>query len=142
LGIDASDLPEQFDREHWADTSKRVAEVFATRTRDEWAEVFADTDACVAPVLSLAEAPEHPHLRARGVFEPDADGSRPRVAPRFSRTPGLSPGEPHAAGQDSRAVLAACGLAANEIDDLVAAGVVRQASERPTPTYELMETRQ
>ena len=133
---------DQHDRAAWPAMRAALEERFASRTRDEWAEVFADTDACVAPVLSLAEAPEHPHLRARGVFEPDAGGARPRVAPRFSRTPGLPPGDPHVAGQDSRTVLTASGFAEHEIDDLVAAGVVRQASERPTPTYELMETRQ
>jgi len=86
LGIDTSELPEQFDRAHWGDTTKRFAEVFATRTRDEWAEVFAGTDACVTPILSFAEAAAHPHLTARDTIV-TADGvTQASPAPRFSRT--------------------------------------------------------
>jgi len=134
---------DQNDRASWPAMRAALAETFATRTRDEWAAQFADTDACVAPVLSLAEAPQHPHMQAREIFKPFADGAQPRVAPRFSRTPGLPPGELHRAGQDSRAVLKTCGLADGEIDDLLATGVVREAhdSVTETDTRELMEGR-
>jgi alpha-methylacyl-CoA racemase len=64
-----------------------LREAFAARTRDEWAEVFADSDACVAPVLSLSEAPDHPHLAARKTFEIHDGVRQPAPAPRFSRTP-------------------------------------------------------
>ena len=77
--------------EVWPALRSAFAATFATRTRDEWAATFAATDACVAPVLSLAEAPEHPHLRERGVFSTVDGHAQPTVAPRFSRTPGLPP---------------------------------------------------
>ncbi len=78
----------------WPGQREAFTRVFGTRTRDEWAEHFAGTDACVAPVLSLAEAPHHPHLVARGTFS-TVDGTVvPAVAPRFSRTPGRAPTAP------------------------------------------------
>ncbi len=64
LGFKPDELPDQMDREAWPEMKKRFAEVFATRSRDEWEEIFTGTDACVAPVLSPGEAPEHPHMRA------------------------------------------------------------------------------
>lgn len=99
---------------------------FRARTRDEWAELFADTDACVAPVLELAEAPEHPHMAARGVFA-DVDGHpMPRVAPRFSRTPGLDPTPERSPGADTREWLCANGFTEPEVDGLISRGVVVQ----------------
>lgn len=87
LGLDPADFP-QHERATWPEQKRRLAAVFASRTRDEWAEVFADSDACVAPLLSLTEAPEHPHNVARGAFV-DVDGApQPAPAPRLSRTPG------------------------------------------------------
>ena len=65
---------------------ERFAGVFRTKTRDEWEAVFAGTDACVAPVLSLAEAPEHPHNVARETFVEIEGVVQPRPAPRLSRT--------------------------------------------------------
>jgi alpha-methylacyl-CoA racemase len=84
--------------------------VFATRTRDEWAEHFAGTDACVAPVLSLTEAPAHPHLVARDTFVDRFGVRQPAVAPRLSVTPGAVGGQPPVAGADTEAVLAEWGL--------------------------------
>lgn len=87
LGLDPAEFP-QYDQEAWPEQKRRLAELFASRTRDEWAEVFEGSDACVAPLLSLVEAPDHPHNRAREVFV-EVDGARqPAPAPRFSRTPG------------------------------------------------------
>ncbi|MDH4365987.1 MAG: CoA transferase, partial [Acidimicrobiia bacterium] len=64
-----------------------MASLIATRTRDEWVALFGGDDDCVQPVLDLTEAPNHPHLRARGSFV-EVDGtSQPAPAPRFSRTP-------------------------------------------------------
>jgi alpha-methylacyl-CoA racemase len=72
----------------WPAQSRTLAALFKQRTRDEWAALFEGTDACVAPVLTLGEAPAHPHLRARGVYL-ELDGIvQPAPAPRFSRTPG------------------------------------------------------
>lgn len=79
-GLGLTDLPEQMDRASWPLLRKMFAEAFLTRTRDEWVEVFGDTDACVTPVLTLEEAVSHPHLVARGVFTPDGAAA---PAPRF-----------------------------------------------------------
>ncbi|MFC5719352.1 CaiB/BaiF CoA transferase family protein [Streptomyces gamaensis] len=75
------------DPARWAELRAAVAERFARRTRAEWTEVFADSDACVAPVLTLREAPGHPHLAARGTFVETAGITQPAPAPRFSATP-------------------------------------------------------
>ncbi|MFQ5966012.1 MAG: CaiB/BaiF CoA transferase family protein [Acidimicrobiia bacterium] len=86
LGLDPQDLPDQYDRSRWPELRALFSDAFASRTRDEWEEVFAAEDACVAPVLTLAEAPQHPHNTARGTFI-EVDGvTQPGPAPRFSRT--------------------------------------------------------
>ncbi|MFR9757508.1 CaiB/BaiF CoA transferase family protein [Streptomyces sp. TR06-5] len=87
LGEDTT-LPSRDDPANWTALRERIAARFRLRTRDEWTEVFDGSDACVAPVLSLAEAPRHPHLAARGTFL-ELDGrTQPAPAPRFSATPG------------------------------------------------------
>jgi alpha-methylacyl-CoA racemase len=91
LGLTDSELPDQYDVTGWPILRERFATVFATRSRDEWATHFEGTDACVAPVLDLTEAPEHPHAVARAMFA-TVDGVRqPAAAPRFSRTPTAPP---------------------------------------------------
>ncbi len=89
LGLaDDESLPDRLDPRGWPALRERFTEVFATRSRAEWWEVFAGTDACVAPVWSLVEATTDPHNRERGVFV-EVDGRlQPNVAPRFSATPG------------------------------------------------------
>ena len=89
IGLDPADLPAQYDESRWPELRERLAEVFRTRTRDEWTELLEGTDVCYAPVLSFAEAQEHPHNKARGSFV-DIEGSisQLRPAPRLSRTPG------------------------------------------------------
>ncbi|WP_030441608.1 CaiB/BaiF CoA transferase family protein, partial [Actinoplanes subtropicus] len=92
LGLaDAPDLPGQHDRTGWPALRDRFARTFATRTRDEWAAVFAGSDACVTPVLSPAEAPAHPHNRARDTFVEVEGRPQPAPAPRFGRTPAAAP---------------------------------------------------
>ncbi|HYH35420.1 MAG TPA: CaiB/BaiF CoA-transferase family protein [Nocardioides sp.] len=87
LGIDPTALPGQWDRDRWPRTKQVIAAAFATRTRAEWTEVFASLDACVTPVLSLAEAPADAHLRSRGTLEQRPGGPEPAAAPRLDRTP-------------------------------------------------------
>jgi alpha-methylacyl-CoA racemase len=89
------------DPSTWPALREAFTRVFATRTRDEWAAHFAGTDACVTPVLSLAEAPDHPHLAARGTFTTVDGHPVPRVAPRFSRTPGTDPSPARPADDDT-----------------------------------------
>ncbi|MCW2866670.1 MAG: L-carnitine dehydratase/bile acid-inducible protein [Marmoricola sp.] len=126
-GLGVTPDGDQHDRDQWPGLKKQFTDAFASRTRDEWSEVFAETDACVAPVLSLEEAPQHPHLLARGVFREVAGGYEPRVAPNFSRTPGRLATAARAAGADSRSTLSAAGLTDDEIATLVSAGVVHEA---------------
>jgi len=86
LDLVAADLPDQLDREGWPRLRAVFAARFASCPRDEWARHFQDLDACVTPVLTLAESAAHPHLRARGTHV-DVDGvEQPSPAPRFSRT--------------------------------------------------------
>jgi alpha-methylacyl-CoA racemase len=86
LDLEAETLPDQMDRDRWPELRARIAEAFAQRTRDEWAAVFGDTDACVTPVLSFAEVDSHPHVAARSTIV-TSDGVRQAApAPRFSRT--------------------------------------------------------
>jgi len=91
LGLTHEDLPGQHDRAGWPSLRARFAEVFATRTREEWSLIFEGTDACVAPVLAPAEAPDHPHNRARNTFVSLSGLAQPAPAPRFDRTPAEAP---------------------------------------------------
>ena len=96
LGLTGSPLPEQYDEAGWPRLRAAFTERFAARTRDEWSAVFAGRDACVAPVLTPAEAPEHPHNRARGTFVEVGGQIQPAPAPRFGRTPAAEPEAPSA----------------------------------------------
>ena len=106
LGIE---LP-QYDTAAWPDHHERMAAVFRTRTRDEWAAAFEGTDACVAPVLSTSEAPDHPHMAARETFVRPGGVLQAAPAPRFARTPAPAPRLPRAHGADTDEVLAELGL--------------------------------
>ncbi|MFJ5260231.1 CaiB/BaiF CoA transferase family protein [Streptomyces sp. NPDC088387] len=103
LGI-AEDAPARKDPARWDELRERVAARFGSRTRDEWTAVFEGTDACVAPVLSLREAPRHPHLAARGTFTEHAGITQPAPAPRFSATPTALSGGPARPGADTAEV--------------------------------------
>ena len=106
LELDPADLPEQSDKAGWPVLRAKISAAFLTRGRDEWAKVFADTDACVTPVLTFGEAIDHPHLAARGDFL-DIDGvPQPAPAPRFSRTAPDTPTAPPTPGADTDDVLA------------------------------------
>ncbi|MGW5640976.1 CoA transferase, partial [Streptomyces sp. NPDC003832] len=102
LGIGEVSAARQ-DFARWPELRRAVAERFSSGTRAEWTAVFAGTDACVAPVLSLREAPSHPHLAARGTFVEHGGLLQPAPAPRFSRTPGAvrtGPAVPGAGTED------------------------------------------
>jgi alpha-methylacyl-CoA racemase len=124
LGLAGEDLPAQHDRAGWPLLRERFAAVFADRTRDEWAEAFAGTDACVAPVLGLDEAAGHPHAAARDAFVEVGGLTQPAPAPRFSRSAAGLPAAPPAPGADTDAVLAGLGLRQDEVAELRAAGIV------------------
>lgn len=125
LEIDPASLPPQMDREGWPRARAVLAERFRQRSRDEWCTLLSGTDACFAPVLSVAEAPAHPHMRARGTFI-DIDGVvQPAPAPRFSRSIAEPPRAPQQRGEhDAAKALAAWGFGAEEVASLRQAGVV------------------
>jgi len=97
LELDPNELPPQLDRSSWADTRARFAERFATRTRLEWEQRFAGSDACVTPVLTMGEAPRHPHLVENGTFVEVGGVVQPAPTPRFDGRRS-NPGRPRAPG--------------------------------------------
>jgi alpha-methylacyl-CoA racemase len=101
-----------------------LTETFLTRTQAEWAELFAGTDACVAPILPLSEAVKHPHIAERGVFVEHDGLVQPAPAPRFSRTKASLTTGPTEPGCDTKAALEAWGIGG--VDDLIASGVAVQ----------------
>jgi alpha-methylacyl-CoA racemase len=106
LGLDPRALPGQFDRSGWPRLRAVFTATFLTRTRDAWADAFADTDACVSPVLDLDEAAAHPQLVARGTLSDPGNGRQATPAPRFSRSRPETPTTPPVPGQDTADVLA------------------------------------
>src|SRR5262249_53664639 len=124
LGLDAATLPKQYDRQGWPVLAQRFAEIIASRTREEWEGVFAGSDACVAPVLTLAEVERHPHNKARDTFVRRDDVLQPAPAPRFSRSGPEFGIPPRPLGADTDAVLGDWGFSAEEIGNLRGAGVV------------------
>ncbi|RZL06777.1 MAG: CoA transferase, partial [Rubrivivax sp.] len=120
LGLDAASLPAREDRAHWPGLRAVIAGAMATKTQNEWELVFAGTDACVSPVLTLSEAPHNAHLQARGAFVDAGRMLQPAPAPRFSATPGRANLEtPFNAAVDA-AYLAEWGLAAAQADGVLA----------------------
>jgi len=120
LGLAGEELPPQLDRSGWPVLRERFTAVFATRTRDEWTEIFAGTDACVTPVLAPGEAAGHPHNVARSVFV-EADGVlQPAPAPRFSRTPAAL----RSSGDEPADPWLSWGFKATEVASLRASGAI------------------
>jgi alpha-methylacyl-CoA racemase len=104
LGLDAANLPPQNDAARWPELRAALTEVFAGRDRDHWAKVFADSDACVTPVLAFGEVHTEPHITERNTFYQVNGGLQPMPAPRFSRTVSDTP-RPAALATDIEAVL-------------------------------------
>ena len=119
-----ADFGQQMDRSSWPRMRQRLESLFRTRSREQWCELIEGSDVCFAPVLSLKEAAQHPHNRARNAFI-DADGGpQPAPAPRFGRTPSSASTAVALEGQDSISVLKGAGFSEEEIDRLAAEGVV------------------
>jgi alpha-methylacyl-CoA racemase len=124
LGLSSNDVPYRDDRTQWAELRSIFAARFKSRTRDEWAEQFGGRDACVGPILTLAEAPIHPHNVANQTFV-ELDGViHPAPAPRFDRTPAAIDRSPCYAGQHTDEVLRELGCDGAEIERLRADGAV------------------
>jgi alpha-methylacyl-CoA racemase len=127
LPLDRRFVAGQYDRALWGDMRQAIAAGLRQRTRDDWTAHFARSDACVAPVLSLGEAADHPHNRAREAFVEVGPLRRPAPSPRFSGTPSAPAGQPsgNREGQASQ-MLERFGLGGEEIKTLVKSGAIRQ----------------
>ena len=124
LGLDPASTPSPRDQARAAELTTLLAGVFSTRPRDEWAALFAGLDACVAPVLTLAEAPDYPHNHARNSYVEVAGVPVAAPVPRFAGTPAEVAGAPPAIGAHTDEVLAAAGYPADRLAELRAAGVI------------------
>jgi alpha-methylacyl-CoA racemase len=123
LGDPAFDA--QMDRAQWPELKEKMAAVFRSKTRDEWCALMEHSDVCFAPVLSLSEAPAHPHNVARETFVEVAGVVQPAPAPRFSRTPGEIARPPAQPGAHTDEALADWGFAADDIAKLRELGAVK-----------------
>jgi alpha-methylacyl-CoA racemase len=124
IGLDPEGLPDQYDNTRWPELRERLAEVFLTRTRDEWSELLEGSDACYAPVLTLSEARDYPHNRARNTFLEGGNSSELAPTPRLSKTPGEVKPSPAWVGADTRAVLLEAGFSEAEVEALRAGGAI------------------
>lgn len=126
LGLPADLRGDGDDKAQWRAQGEVIAAAIRTKTRDEWAAVFEGSDACVAPVLTIAESEDHPHLAARGVlFRGEGGVLQAAPAPRFDRTPAPDVRPPLAAGADGTALLEEAGYGQDEIAALKKAGALR-----------------
>jgi alpha-methylacyl-CoA racemase len=123
-GLDGEDLPAQMDRAGWPVLRERLTEVFKTKTRDEWCEIMEGGDACFAPVLTMTEAAQHPHIRARETVVEYDGVLQPAPAPRFSRTKPVIERPPAKPGENTDEVLADWGFSPDEIAKLRDAGAI------------------
>lgn len=117
-GLPSDHQSDQNDEARWPARRDLYAQAFARKTRDEWAAVFAGSDACVAPVLTFSEARFHPHMAARKTFLAPGGILQAAPAPRFSRTANAMPAAPGAIGGETQAVLEALGYGAEDISDI------------------------
>ena len=125
-GLDADPaFDAQMDPSQWEPLKDKLTALFATKTRDEWCALMEMTDVCFAPVLSLAEAPQHPHNVERETFLSVGGATQPAPAPRYSATKADTPRPAPAVGADGDAVLAALGYDAERIAALRSGGAVR-----------------
>jgi alpha-methylacyl-CoA racemase len=124
LGFNPENIPPQDDQSQWESLKERVADIMRTKTQAQWLAVFDGTDACVTPVLSLGDAPTHPHNRARSTFVEIGGILEPAPAPRFSRTPPPVPALAADPGDHDTRVLLEWGVTEPEHDLLLSQGVI------------------
>ena len=123
-GIDDPDFDDQLEPGGWQRKREVLAELFRTRTQQQWCDVMEGSDVCFAPVLNLREAPEHPHNKARNTFVNKDGVVQPAPAPRFSRTPGEIQRSPALAGEHTKEILASWGFSDSEIAALKTTGAI------------------
>jgi alpha-methylacyl-CoA racemase len=123
-GLQGEELPHQQDRKSWPKMKERLKTLFRTKTRDEWCKIMEGTDICFAPVLSMAEAPQHPHMKHRGTFVEENGVTQPGPAPRFSRTPSKIQRPPARPGEHTEEALRDWGFANSDLDQLRKSGAI------------------
>lgn len=123
-GLDSDRFGDQMDRSRWPEYKQELEQVFRAKTRDEWCEIMEGSDVCFAPVLSIFEAPQHPHNQYRSTFV-EIDGVvQPAPAPRFSRTPAQVRGSAKSPGADTTEILSELGCSEDEIARLAESGAI------------------
>ncbi|HXN87097.1 MAG TPA: CaiB/BaiF CoA-transferase family protein [Candidatus Binataceae bacterium] len=126
-GLKGQELPRQNDQKSWPAMKEKLKTIFKAKTRDEWCKIMEGSDVCFAPVLSMAEAPQHPHNRHRGTFVETDGVVQPGPAPRFSRTPSKIQRPPARPGEHTEAALSDWGFSASDLERLRKCGAVAQA---------------
>jgi len=127
-GLKGEELPRQLDRKSWPAMKERIAKLFRTKTRDEWCRIMEGSDVCFAPVLSMEEAPRHPHNRQRATFVEENGVIQPAPAPRFSRTPSAIQRPPARPGEHTEEALRDWGFSASDLERLRACGAIASAA--------------
>jgi alpha-methylacyl-CoA racemase len=130
-GMEDPQFERQWESSAWPALKSKLSALFRTRDRDEWCRLLEGSDACFAPVLSMREAPLHPHNRARGSFVESGGVVQPAPAPRFGRTASELPAPAPEIGSDTVAWLKKTGRDDGQIAELIDAGVVHQAASGP-----------
>ncbi len=123
-GLEGDRLPGQNDRSSWPAMNERLAAIFRTKTRDEWCRIMEGSEVCFAPVLSMKEAPNHPHNRHRGTLVEYDGVVQPAPAPRFSRTPSAIQRPPARPGEHTEEALRDWGFSPSELEQLRARGAI------------------
>ncbi len=124
LALPKTEFADRWNPQAWPRLRARLREHFLSRPRAYWCELLEGTDACVAPILDLDEAPEHPHNQARGTFVVDHNGAQPAPAPRFSRTKCRIQRTPAKLGEHSAEILRDWGIGPERIDALRNEGAI------------------
>ncbi len=122
-GLDAA-FAAQLDKPNWPAMKQKLAAIMKSKTRDEWCAIMENTDVCFAPVLTLAEAPSHPHNVARKTFVEVEGVVQPNVAPRFSGTPSEIQGPAPIVGQNTEPALRDWGFSAGDVESLRKTGAI------------------
>jgi alpha-methylacyl-CoA racemase len=125
LGLAGEDLPAQMDRSGWDALREKFSDLFKSKTREEWCTILEQTDTCFAPVLTMSEASEHPHIKARDTVVEHEGVLQPAPAPRFSRTPGAISRRAAQPGQHTDEALGDWGFSADELAKLRDAGAIK-----------------
>ena len=123
-GLEHQELPRQNERSAWPALKERVAAIFRSKTREEWCRLMEGSEVCFAPVLSMHEAPNHPHNRERGTFVEVEGVAQPAPAPRFTRTPSAIQRPPAQPGEHTEEALQEWGFSAGELERLRGCGAI------------------